>query len=256
MPTYKITEPNNGKVFRLTGDSPPTEQELENIFSSLGKQSQKAEMPTPSAPEVANQGAALVSPESFIWKTVRNIPGSAYRLGEGIYEAISHPVETGKAIGKTAVGGAQLLGDVVIPESLRTKQPEDYRENARAMGRLVTERYGGIENLKKTVSEDPVGFLVDASTVLTGGGTLAAKTGLQAGKTVATVGQAIEPVNIIRRGAQIIPKKVPTKMYESAAKFSTVLTPKERQLLAKTGLEHEIMPTYKGVEKAQAALAG
>ena len=37
MPTYKVTDPNTGKTLRLTGDSPPTEQELEGIFSSQGQ---------------------------------------------------------------------------------------------------------------------------------------------------------------------------------------------------------------------------
>jgi hypothetical protein len=34
MPTYRVTDPNSGKTLRLTGDSPPTEAELEQIFAS------------------------------------------------------------------------------------------------------------------------------------------------------------------------------------------------------------------------------
>lgn len=34
MPTYKVTDPNTGKTVRLTGDSPPTESELNDIFGS------------------------------------------------------------------------------------------------------------------------------------------------------------------------------------------------------------------------------
>jgi len=34
MPDYIVTDPNTGKTLKLTGDSPPTEQELEQIFSS------------------------------------------------------------------------------------------------------------------------------------------------------------------------------------------------------------------------------
>lgn len=34
MPTYLVTDPDTGQQLRLTGDSPPTEQELEQIFSS------------------------------------------------------------------------------------------------------------------------------------------------------------------------------------------------------------------------------
>lgn len=35
MPTYKVTDPKTGKVMRLTGDSPPSQQELEEIFSQF-----------------------------------------------------------------------------------------------------------------------------------------------------------------------------------------------------------------------------
>lgn len=35
MPSYTVTDPTSGKTVTLTGDSPPTEQELEQIFSSL-----------------------------------------------------------------------------------------------------------------------------------------------------------------------------------------------------------------------------
>lgn len=33
--TYKVTDPNTGRTMRLTGDSPPTEQELQEIFSQF-----------------------------------------------------------------------------------------------------------------------------------------------------------------------------------------------------------------------------
>lgn len=35
MPTYKVTDPNTGRVVRLTGDSPPTQQELEQVFAQF-----------------------------------------------------------------------------------------------------------------------------------------------------------------------------------------------------------------------------
>ena len=36
MPTYDITDPTTGQSVSLTGDSPPTEQELNDIFSQIG----------------------------------------------------------------------------------------------------------------------------------------------------------------------------------------------------------------------------
>lgn len=35
MPTYKVTDPTTGKTLRLTGDSPPTEDELNDIFKTV-----------------------------------------------------------------------------------------------------------------------------------------------------------------------------------------------------------------------------
>ena len=38
MPTYSVTDSSSGKTVDLTGDSPPTEQELESIFKSVNQQ--------------------------------------------------------------------------------------------------------------------------------------------------------------------------------------------------------------------------
>jgi len=35
MPTYTVRDPQSGKTVKLTGDSPPSEKELEQVFSSL-----------------------------------------------------------------------------------------------------------------------------------------------------------------------------------------------------------------------------
>jgi len=40
MATYRIIDPQTGKTLKITGDSPPTEQELEDIFSQIGGQKQ------------------------------------------------------------------------------------------------------------------------------------------------------------------------------------------------------------------------
>lgn len=41
MPTYKVTDPATGKTLRLSGDSPPTEQELTQIFGSVSSTAKK-----------------------------------------------------------------------------------------------------------------------------------------------------------------------------------------------------------------------
>lgn len=44
MATFRITDPNTKRTIRITGDSPPTEQELNNIFQTIGKQQPQQEI--------------------------------------------------------------------------------------------------------------------------------------------------------------------------------------------------------------------
>ena len=48
----------------------------------------------------------------------------------------------------------------------------------------------------------------------------------------------------------MIPKELPSKLYQSAAKFSTTLTSSQRTRLTTTALENQILPNIKGLEKA------
>jgi hypothetical protein len=59
MPTFQVTDPNTGQTVRLTGDSPPSEQELEQIFATMQS--------TPiQAPQIsAQQETPDVTRESF-----------------------------------------------------------------------------------------------------------------------------------------------------------------------------------------------
>lgn len=56
MPTYKVTDPSSGKTVSLTGDSPPTEQELNGIFSQV-----HGDTPQPQENKPGGLWAALTS---------------------------------------------------------------------------------------------------------------------------------------------------------------------------------------------------
>lgn len=61
MPTYKVTDPVSGKTLKLTGDSPPTEAELNEIF---GATAAPAPIAAPAGPGIASQAwDALAIPE-------------------------------------------------------------------------------------------------------------------------------------------------------------------------------------------------
>lgn len=102
-------------------------------------------------------------------------------------------------IGKLGLGAAQLA----IPGE------QGLEEGARNVGRFYKQRYGGIENIKKTLYEDPVGAAMDVSTVagIVGAGAKAAnlsKVANIAGKVEAVA----NPVNIASKIASPVTSRV------------------------------------------------
>lgn len=53
MPTFKVTDPNSGRTLRLTGDSPPNQQELEQLFSQF-----QAQEPRQADPSILRESQA------------------------------------------------------------------------------------------------------------------------------------------------------------------------------------------------------
>lgn len=99
---------------------------------------------------------------------VKNIPSSAYNLAAGIANTVMHPIDTAQGlydVGKGAVSKA--AGAVGIPQDPDAKAQSEQSLDA-VMG-FFADRYGGVEQFKKTLADDPVGLAMDLSTILTGG---------------------------------------------------------------------------------------
>ena len=156
---------------------------------------------------------------------VENIGSSGGRFLGDIVGAVAHPIETGKAAGKLVGGAAQMA----IPGE------QGLEPNARALVDLYKQRYGGWENLAKTLYEDPVGVLADLSTLATGGGAAlkglgmagkAAKVGraaelaTTAGKVASTVGEVTDPLRGLIQGAKGLTNTTAEGLYQSAVKPS------------------------------------
>lgn len=77
MPVYKVTDPETGKTVKLTGDSPPTEQELTEIFSNLPQETSVME-------EIIGAGDVALSMGSGI---VGDIAGGIVGTGAAILSA-------------------------------------------------------------------------------------------------------------------------------------------------------------------------
>jgi hypothetical protein len=121
-----------------------------------------------------------------------NLFPSAIKLGNDLYQAVRHPIDT--------AGSLLDLGKGIVQLAVPGEQGDE--ETARAVGRMMAKRYGGWKAIKKTMATDPVGFISDLSMFLTGGGTAIAKAGQVGGKLAKTYGQLPQ---MVRQGIKDMP---------------------------------------------------
>jgi hypothetical protein len=152
---------------------------------------------------------AQKKPEELSWwealsQGAANIPSSTAKYAGDIYTAVTNPVDTAKALGLSAAGGAQRAFEAVGGERLTGDIPDwEGTAAADAIGEFYKKRYGSVEGFKKAIAEDPVGVLGDASSVLGGAG-LAAKAPGLAGKVASVAGKAanaIDPLMLAGKAA-------------------------------------------------------
>jgi len=124
MPTFKVTDPTSGKVLRLTGDSPPSEQELEEIFAAQA-QPQAAVQPTapqqPVQPAIQPQPADVPLPEQA--QQVAPQPEEDGALDAIRKKLIENPAtatmaEFGSAVNRGAVNLLDFFGPKAINSAL------------------------------------------------------------------------------------------------------------------------------------------
>lgn len=220
---YEVETPD-GKIFELEGDSPPTEQELEEIYSTISKSKQNPvtepltqgmQAPVSNVPNV-ELPAPIPLPTPPSWgeasiQSLKNIPSSGRQALKDYGGAIAHPIETLKNIGKLGLGTLVKAGSVVNPNMDWIPELEETKKYPEYMADFYANRYGGSENIKQTLINDPVGMLSDLASVLSLGGGAVSKVG-QAGKigkvgrAISKVGNAIEPVNIVGKGLGLVGK--------------------------------------------------
>ena len=149
-----------------------------------------------------------MSGKEVVTQAVKSFPTSLKNVLMGTYEAVASPLQTGKTIIDIGAGALQNI----LPESVVQAIGEDKasREIADKVGQMYVQRYGGVEQAKRTIANDPAGFLSDVSAVLTGGSAVAPKLGKAASmvdplsltaKAVGTAGKAVAPVLGMTTGA-------------------------------------------------------
>ena len=97
---------------------------------------------------------------------IRNAPASGMKMAGDIVTAVTSPIQTTTAIG-------DLVGGIMEPVTPNFLYGGDSRERAiearENFSKFLADRYGGTEELKRTMAEDPIGFLGDLSLAFSGG---------------------------------------------------------------------------------------
>lgn len=84
MPDYVVRDPRSNRTVTLSGDSPPTEQELHQVFATLNQESAAPEQPSAISRFVGGAAETL----------------NPVTMAQGVAQAVRHPIDTLQAIGQ------------------------------------------------------------------------------------------------------------------------------------------------------------
>lgn len=115
-----------------------------------------------------------------------NLVSSAKGVASNIANTVMHPVQTAENIGTLGKGVLQKIGMISGKDAIPA---------ADAAGEALMARYGSWDAINKTAHDDPVGFMMDLTTV---GGVGGAVTG---SKVLSSVSRAADPLAIAGRAA-------------------------------------------------------
>lgn len=139
MPTYVVTDPQTGRKVRLTGDSPPTEQELEQVFSSLPALAEKAEPVQEKRSTGGLSGRSIAKAQDRVSKQeefLASLTPERRALIESINPAEAALIATGK--GLTDIGrGVGLMDKAEAGEIEAFKQLEQANPVATGIGEVL-----------------------------------------------------------------------------------------------------------------------
>lgn len=121
---------------------------------------------------------------------------------QGLYHAVTSPVETGKALGALGTGAiSKAKGALGFKQDEGQKAQDEAAINA--LGSFYADRYGSMAGFKRALAEDPASVLMDLSIPFTGGGGALAKApGMvgTAGKVLKAAGTAMDPIALSAEG--------------------------------------------------------
>jgi len=149
-----------------------------------------------------NDGLNKFKQDSNVFlQAITNVPSSAKKFVKDVVTPFLNPIQTAKDLGS--------LGSSVV--NLIRPGEQGNEEIARQVGNFFVQRYGSLENIKKTFATDPVGMLSDVSIILTGGAALAPKGG-QVASIVSKAAKVTDPIKIGSKGASLA-GELPTQLF-------------------------------------------
>ena len=212
-----------------------------------------------SASILANEIDKLQSASQFKFsatEAAKNFFPSVGREVQSLVGAVTEPIKTAKGLGNLALGVAEKA----IPGG--TYPQEKY---ANAVGEYFTNKYGSKDAFLNELQNNPASILSDLSMFVTGGATGASKLAslskigakaVPALEKTAQIGASIDPLNLAANTAgygitKVLPTTLAPKLYESAAKWSTTLSPQERAAITETALKNQVPLSSAGLAKVQ-----
>lgn len=134
------------------------------------------------------------SPITAGFKALGNLPSAVYGLGAALVDILAHPIQTIEGISRAGVGAYQAATGDKDKEDIETQTFQAFVD-------ALKQRYGSLEALQNTATNDPFGFGADLAGILAGGASLAgrgaeaAQLASRAAQTVTRpVGRAVEGV--------------------------------------------------------------
>jgi len=199
--------------------------------------------PAPSAPSDAIPGPRQYAAGEVPGEAVSNLPSSAGRFYGSVVEAVTSPVETAKSLAQLGLGAMRRANPLLARASDALYKPEFAGQSDaafKAATDMYAERYGSWEAAKRTIAEDPVGFLADVSTIFGGGAAAARGAGmtrtarvLQGAETATNpLTPVIAPIQALGRGAGAGAARVYQSTDPESAFYRSISEGREPQLIA------------------------
>lgn len=131
------------------------------------------------------------------------LPKSTFNVAKDIYQAVTSPIETGKALGQLGSGAfSKLQGAVGV-----SQDPEEKKRTEALLDAFVSDyasKYSSPEEFRRAFARDPAPILSDLSLLITGGTSAAARAAGLAGKTTGMAGAAAKALEKTGQAAQFI----------------------------------------------------